>query len=240
VTRVAVVTGASGGIGSATCEKLMSEGWDVVAMDRRPPVVANVSKAVHVDFGDPHAIRMAIGDLPRIDALVNNAGIMHTGPLETLSVSEWDETLAVNLSAAFHAMAAARQALVDSHGAVVNVSSVHAAATSMSVTAYAASKAGLLGLTRAAALEFAPFGVRVNAVAPGASDTAMLNEGLARSPDGLADARIALMARIPLGGIAERADIANAIAFLVGDRSSYVTGQTLFVDGGVLARLASE
>lgn len=233
MTPVVVVTGAARGIGAATCELLRVEGWEVVGIDALPG-----DGWIQADCAVPGDLERALADLPRIDGLVNNAALQHSKPLLQTTVSEWDAVLAANLRASFVTTKLCAGRLAAASGAIVNVASVHATATSENVSPYAASKAGLLGLTRAAAIELAP-AVRVNAVVPGAVDTPALRDGFARRVDG--DPEGSLVARTPLARIGAPEDIAQAVAFLLdGRRSGFVTGEALAVDGGVLARLASE
>lgn len=235
MTRVAVVTGAAQGIGAATCDRLRRDGWEVLGLDAR---AATDGAWVHADCSDPEAVGAALASLPRVDALVNNAAVQHASALLDTTVEEWDHVLAVNLRGPFVMTQACAARLAETRGAIVNVASVHAYATSENVAPYAASKAGLLGFTRAAALELAP-DVRVNAVVPGAVNTEALREGFARRADG--DPETSLVERTPLRRIGDPDEIANAVAFLAdGELSAFVTGQALTVDGGVLARLPSE
>ena len=234
MSRVVVVTGAAGGVGSATCELLEERGWHVVGLDRRP---LTSSRSLEVDIADTDALVAALRSLGRVDALVNNAAVQHFKPLLETTIEEWDSVHAQNLRGAFVCMKALHDKLAESRGAVVNVSSVHAVATSKSIAAYAASKGGLVALTRAAALEFAADGIRVNAVLPGAVDTPALRQGFARR----ADAEQTLIARTPLKRLGQPSDIAEAIEFLIDpERSGFVTGQTFVIDGGALARLSTE
>lgn len=234
MTRVAVVTGAAGGIGCAICDALELAGWQVVGVDQ---VAVMRDRAVQLDLADAAAVTSALTPLPRVDALVNNAAVQSFKPLLDTSTEEWDAVLAVNLRAPFVCLRALARQLMATRGAVVNVSSVHAIATSPSIGAYAASKGGLSAFTRAAALELAPHGVRVNAVLPGAVDTAALRGGFGRRPD----AERSLINRTPLGRIGQPEEIAQAVTFLLdGRRSAFMTGQSLVVDGGVLAQLSSE
>lgn len=231
---VVVVTGAAGGIGSATCDLLKSYGWEIIPMDRRP---INDPRALQIDVADAEAVTNALSGLPRLDALVNNAAVQLFKSLPNTSVDEWDAVAAVNLRGAFVCLKAVHDQLVATRGSVVNVGSVHASATSHSIAAYAASKGGLSAFTRAAAIEMAPLGVRVNAVLPGAVDTPALREGLSRQ----VDAERRLVEQTPLGRIGNARDIAQAIAFLIdNDRASFITGQEFVVDGGALARLSTE
>jgi NAD(P)-dependent dehydrogenase (short-subunit alcohol dehydrogenase family) len=229
-----VVTGAAGGIGSVTCDVLEEYGWDVIAVDRRP---VEREGALRIDLADAPAISSAFEALPRVDALVNNAALQLYKPLLDTTVEEWDEVAAVNIRAAFVCIKALHRQLVEAKGSVVSVSSVHANATSHSISAYAATKGGLAAFTRAAALEMAPLGVRVNAVLPGAIETPALRAGFSRR----ADAEQTLIERTPLQRIGDPRDIAEAIAFLIDrKRSGFITGQELVADGGALARLGTE
>jgi NAD(P)-dependent dehydrogenase (short-subunit alcohol dehydrogenase family) len=149
--------------------------------------------------------------------------------------------MAVNLRAAFLGTRYLVPLMTEGDAAIVNISSVHAVATSAGMAAYVSSKGGLLAFTRAAAIELADRGIRVNAVLPGAFDTPMLEAGLKRSKMGSVAARKNLEDRTPLKAVARPQAIAGAVAFLLDEhQSSFVTGQTLVVDGGVLARLSSE
>src|SRR5262249_37920425 len=154
-------------IGAATCDRFEECGWDVVGLD----VLESDRVSIRVDVGDADALATVCAGLEHVSALVNNAGVQLFKPLAETTVDEWDSVQARNLRSAFVAMEALRPQLVASSGAVVNVASVHGLATSQSVAAYATSKGGLIALTRAAALEFAADGVRVNAVLPGAVET---------------------------------------------------------------------
>ena len=246
--RVALVTGAAGGIGSATARTFAAAGWRVLAVDRQ--TFSQVPDGVNVlsaDVSQERAIGVVFDRLTRefgrLDALINNAAIKISRPATTMSVDEWDATLASNLRSAFLTARAGHTLLKAASGAIVNVSSVHAAATSRDVAAYAASKGGVVALTRALAVEFGPDGIRVNAVLPGAVDAPMLHDGLARAGD--AEARhLALRhleERTPLRRIGRPEEIADAIRFLAdGEVSSFITGQCLIVDGGALARLSTE
>jgi NAD(P)-dependent dehydrogenase (short-subunit alcohol dehydrogenase family) len=234
MTPVAVVTGAARGIGSATCDVLEGYGWEVVAMDRHP---VERAAALQVDVADAGAVTASLESLPRIDALVNNAAVQLYKPLLQTTVEEWEAVAAVNMRGAFTCLKACHRQLAESAGSVVNVASVHAVATSHSIAAYAATKGGLVAFTRAAAIELAPLGVRVNAVLPGAVDTPALRKGLARR----ADAERTLLERTPLGRIGHPREIGEAIAFLLDrERAAFITGQEIAVDGGALARLSSE
>lgn len=246
MNRVALVTGAAGGIGSATVMAYSDAGWDVVAVDRRvtgtlPKRVEFVQADLATDAGVAESFAR-VGDRGRLDALVNNAAVQVARPALDLSTEDWDKTMASNLRACFLAARAAFPYLQKTHGCIVNVASVHALATSPGMAAYAASKGALTALTRALAIEFAPAGVRVNAVLPGAIETSMLQEGLKRTGgDRESNARAQLEARTPLGRIGRPEEVAQAILFLsTAETASFVTGQSLVVDGGAMARLSTE
>jgi NAD(P)-dependent dehydrogenase (short-subunit alcohol dehydrogenase family) len=234
MTPLAVVTGAAGGIGVAICHALESADWQVVGVDRQ---AVSRPETLQLDLADAAAVTAALADLPRVDALVNNAALQLFKPLVDTSAEEWDAVLAVNLRAPFLCLRALAKQLIAARGAVVNVTSVHASATSASIAAYAASKGGLSAFTRAAAIEFATHGVRVNEVVPGAVDTPALREGLGRRPDG----ERSLIAHTPLGRVGRADEIAQAVTFLLdGECSGFMTGQSIVVDGGALARLSTE
>jgi NAD(P)-dependent dehydrogenase (short-subunit alcohol dehydrogenase family) len=173
--------------------------------------------------------------------LVHNAAVQPCTPIIETSLAEWNETLAVNLTAAFLGVRYMAPLMAGRTAAIVHVASVHSLATSAGMAAYVASKGGLLAFTRAAALELAGQNIRVNAVLPGAVYTPMLEQGLNRSTAGPAQAREKLISQTPLQRLGSPDEIARSIAFLLdSEQSSFITGQTLVADGGVLARLASE
>lgn len=245
--RTALVTGAAGGIGAALLRVFHAAGWRVIAVDRAArPGGATAWRYVRADVAEESTWRRLREELAdaqqRLDALVNNAAVQSCRALGDTALADWNAVIACNLTAPF--LAARALAPVLGGGTIVNVASVHAAATSPHMSAYAASKGGLVALTRALAVELAADGIRVNAVLPGAVATPMLDDGLGRFAQSAADAeraRAALAARTPLGRIGRPEEIAEAVLFLADSaRSSFVTGQGFVVDGGVLARLASE
>jgi NAD(P)-dependent dehydrogenase (short-subunit alcohol dehydrogenase family) len=181
----------------------------------------------------------------RLNVLVNNAAVQVSKPLLETSIEEWNTVIASNLSSVFLAVKLAHPLFKTAGGGViVNVSSVHAIATSANIAAYAASKGGLLALTRAMAIEFAPDNIRVNAVLPGAVDTPMLRAGLNRGhlSGGNITERLDNLARKTVNGrIGRPEEIAHAIYFLADEtQSSFMTGQALVIDGGATARLSTE
>jgi NAD(P)-dependent dehydrogenase (short-subunit alcohol dehydrogenase family) len=245
--RVVLVTGAAGGVGLATLAAFRAQGWTVAGADRViPPTGVEADRFDVLDLTAPGSVERLIEGVGRgfgrLDALVNNAAVQIAKPLVDTTEAEWDETMDANVRMAFRTMRAAYPILAVARGSVVNVSSVHAVATSRSIAAYAASKGALVALTRAAALEFAEHGVRVNAVLPGAVDTPMLRRSMEARIDMTVDEALAdLAARTPLGAIGRPEEIAEAIVFLADStRSSFITGQLLTADGGATARLSTE
>jgi NAD(P)-dependent dehydrogenase (short-subunit alcohol dehydrogenase family) len=249
--RTVLITGAAGGVGRACVEHFLEQGWRVIAIDVRnsqPALPAGV-EYIKADIGIAAEVE-ALADrlLPELAgglaALINNAAVQITKPLAETTSQEWDEVHAVNLRAPFLLAKALYAGLAAGRGAVVNVSSVHALATSAEIGAYASTKGGLLALTRAMAIEFAKDGVRANAVLPGATDTPMLHAGLARghvSGAGPEERKAALESKILLKRLAAPAEIARVVYFLAdGEQSSYITGQSIVADGGALARLSTE
>ena len=246
MTRLVLVTGALGGVGSATVAAFREAGWATAATDVVEMPRTGADHTLQLDLsGNDAEERLAafIARLGRLDALVNNAAVQVAAPVHETTPEDWDRLFAVNLRAGYLAIRVAVPALAAARGAIVNVSSVHAVATSRGLAAYAASKGGLVALTRAAALDLAAQGIRVNAVLPGAVDTPMLRAGLVRwsGPEEVERAIAALAARTPIGRVGHPAEIAQSILFLADSaRSSFITGQTLVVDGGASAGLSTE
>ncbi|MET0293927.1 MAG: SDR family oxidoreductase, partial [Phenylobacterium sp.] len=195
---------------------------------RKAALVADLSDAAAA----AGAVAEAIDRLGKLDILVNNAGILAAGDLLQLDVADFDRVLAVNLRAPFVIAQAAARHMVERglRGAIVNISSVNAVLAIPSQLAYVASKGGLNQLTKAMALALAPHGIRVNAIGPGSIMTEIL-KGVMDSPQ----ARRNTLSRTPLGRIGEPDEVAKVAAFLVSDEASYITGQTIYPDGGRLA-----
>ena len=247
--RVVLITGVAGGIGAATAEVFQREGWHVVGVDRaQQQAPAGVDHYIHADISDIAANRaifeQVAGEEARLDALVNNAAIQIVKPLVETTPDEWDRVMASNVRAVYLAIRHAYPLLREGGGSIVNVSSVHAVATSPGMAAYVASKGALMALTRAVALELAGDDIRANAVLPGAVDTHMLRAGLARDHAGAGDVEERLKvlgSKHVVGRVGEPAEIGEVILFLCDDqRSSFVTGQSIIVDGGTTARLSTE
>ncbi|MBN8656745.1 MAG: SDR family oxidoreductase, partial [Anaerolineae bacterium] len=243
--------GAGGGIGRACIKHFSERGWRVIGVDRNDfgdefPASGRFIKA---DISQPDSVEQIFQQAkdfhPTLDALVNNAAVQVAKPLVETTVDEWDAVMASNLRSAFLFVKLAHPLMkAAGGGAIVNVSSVHAVQTSTNIAAYAASKGGLLALTRALAIEFAPDNIRVNAILPGAVDTPMLRAGLGRGHLGGSDVqeRLDNLARKTVNGrVGTPAEIANAIYFLAdSEQSSFMTGQAMIVDGGATARLSTE
>lgn len=239
--KLAVVTGSSGGIGSAIVDLFLAQGWNVIGIDRVAPRVTPRLEFIKANLASARDVQRVAKKIRvsrrQVDAIVNNAAEQVVRPLAETTPEEWDRTMAANVRAAFLLMAGLHELLGAAQGAVINIGSVHAVATSPGMAAYVTSKGALVALTRAMALEFAPAKIRVNAVLPGAIETPMLAAGLKRSKTTLK----AFASRHPLGRVGVPRDIAEAVFFLAdGSRSGFITGQTLTVDGGATARLSTE
>jgi 3-oxoacyl-[acyl-carrier protein] reductase len=237
--RVALVTGAGGGIGRATVQRLAAEGAAVVVGDLKgyAPVAEAVREAggrslgVELDVTSAAsaraAVEAAVGEFGGLHILVNNAGIDQRGLLEELSEADWDRVLAVNLKGPFLCAQAAARRLA-AGGAIVNVASLAGRSSSpLQGCHYSASKAGLLGLTRHLARELGARRIRVNAVCPGPILTDMLTRS--SSTEQIAE----LAAQVPIGRAGTPEDIASVIAFLTSDDAAYITGASLDANGGI-------
>jgi NAD(P)-dependent dehydrogenase (short-subunit alcohol dehydrogenase family) len=249
--RVVLITGAGGGIGNATLHLFASCGWRVIGVDRRaldgpfPGDGIYIQGDISLEENVRSIYEQARAFSPTLDAVVNNAAIQIAKPLVETTAEEWDLVMASNLRAVFLGAKMAYPLMVAAGGAaIVNVSSVHAVATSKNIASYAASKGGLLALTRAMAIEFAKENIRVNAILPGAVDTPMLRSSMNRGivGDGTVLDRLENLARKTVNGrIGQPEEIARAIYFLADTtQSSFMTGQALIVDGGATARLSTE
>lgn len=248
--RVAVVTGAGQGIGRACAESLAAAGAQVVLLGttaaRLEAVAAQLRAAGAVcmtqacDVAHPHdvarAFARATAELGRVDVLVSNAGIAGAAPTHELAEAQWSRILDVSLKGSLLCarQAAERMIAQGSGGAIVNVTSILALAPMPTRAAYSSAKAAVAAFTQAAALEWAPHGIRVNAIAPGYVLTEGMRAGIAA---GAIDYE-RVTAAIPQGRMGTAAEVAAAVAFLASDAAAYVTGQTLVVDGGYTARHA--
>lgn len=248
---ILLITGAAGGIGRATVALFAEKGWKIIGVDRQPKYDEFPAGGIYIqaDISRPEeneAIYEQVAAVTdTLDAVVNNAAVQIAKPLVDTTIEEWDLVMASNLRSVFISSKLAFPFLkAEGGGAIVITSSVHAVATSAHIAAYAASKGGLLALTRAMAIEFALDNIRVNAVLPGAVDTPMLRAGLGRGHVGHGDIqdRLDNLARKTVNGrIGTPEEIAHAIYFLADSaQSSFMTGQALIVDGGATCRLSTE
>ena len=235
-TKAAIVTGAAKGIGAATAAALLNEGFDVVRADIDIPedseelyVKTDVTIAADVE----RAAAECVSNFGRIDVLVNSAGIQRYGDAVDTPESVWDEVLAVNLKSMF-LMAKYCVPHMQEGSAIVNVASVQGLSAQKGVAAYAASKGGVIALTRAMAVDFAPR-VRVNCVLPGSVDTPMLRASAAKFAEVPEEAIESWGNMHPIGRVAQPQEIASAIVFLAGPGASFITGAALLVDGGLLS-----
>jgi len=247
--KIVLITGVDGGIGNATARIFAKAKWHVIGVDRHQ--VRNEDSVHHfiqadvADAAESQRIFMEVADDEgRIDALINNAAIQICKPILETTPEEWDRVMATNVRSVYLAVKNAHILMRENGGAIVNVSSVHAVATSSNIAAYAASKGALLAFTRALAIELARDKIRVNAVLPGAVDTPMLRAGLNRghvTMGNIEDSICELGKKHVLGRIGLPEEIGQTILFLAdNERSSFITGHALIVDGGATARLSTE
>lgn len=238
--RVALITGASRGVGAVTAERFRERGYRVVAVarslrTRRTDPLLEVGADLADPQAAPEVVSTTLEAFGRLDVLVNNAALDLAAPLLETPHEEAQRIFAINALAPLWMIQAAGAALADGGGgAVVNVTSrlAHIGVPEMAV--YGASKGAVRALTHGAAVELAPLGIRVNAVAPGMTETPLFSEWVAESDDPEAR-RAEVVARIPLGRLATPDDVAAAILFLASDAAAHITGVTLPVDGGYTA-----
>jgi 3-oxoacyl-[acyl-carrier protein] reductase len=241
--QVAVVTGSGRGIGHAIAVRLAKEGARVASVSRTEANAqktadeinaarADAAKAYAVDVADQAAVQKAAAqifeDFGRVDILVNNAGVTRDGLSMRMSMEDWDTVLNTNLKGAFNFIQAVMRPMIKQRsGRIINISSIAGLIGNAGQANYAASKAGLIGLTKTLARELASRGITVNAVAPGLIETDMttvLSEEIRQN----------ILKNVPLGKLGEPEDIAGAVAYLASAEAKYITGQVLTVDGGMV------
>lgn len=237
--KVAIVTGATSGIGMATARKIAEQGGKVAAAGRKADVLATIAspsiKTYVVDLLDESDtkafVTTVLKDFGRIDILVNAAGIIATGDIENTTLANYDLMMNINVRSVFQLMQLALPSIIQNKGNVVNVSSVTGLRAFPNVLAYCVSKAAVDQLTRCAALELSSKGVRVNAVNPGVVRTNLhLNSGM--SPDAYAAFVERSKTTHPIGRIGEPDEIADLIVFLASSKAGWITGGTYSIDGG--------
>ena len=239
---IALVTGAAQGIGYACAEALAEDGYRLVLADINAEGVGSAAEALGndtvgmtCDMGNPEAINAMFdqieSDIGPVGVLVNNAGIANPGDFLETSVEQFKSVIDVNLIGTFVALQRAAKGMVANQieGAIVNMSSINAQVAIPAIAAYCSSKGGVMQLTKSSALALAPHNIRVNAVGPGSIDTAMM-AGVNANPE----AMNVVMSRTPLKRIGTPREIGNVVAFLASEKASYITGETIYVDGGRL------
>lgn len=249
---VALVTGAAQGIGRAIAVRLAKEGAKVIVEDRQDSALAEETLAqIRAEGGDgcviagdvgsfsdvAHVVEAGVKQMGRIDVLVNNAGVEHNASFVDVTEEDYDRVLHINLKGAFFLTQAFVRHLRDTQrgGRIVNISSVHEELPFPHFTSYCASKGGMKMMMRNLAIELAPLGITVNNVAPGAIGTA-INDKLLNNPAQLN----ALLGNIPLKRMGKPEDVANAVLFLASAEADYITGTTVYVDGGLLWNYAEQ
>jgi glucose 1-dehydrogenase len=241
--KIAIVTGASQGIGLACAERLVREGARVMLVDIRPEVeqaaasLGEAARAYRADVGIKvevdAMIAATLAAFGRIDILINNAGVTHAAEFLDLHEDDFDRVLRINLKSMFLCSQGAARDMVarGEGGCIINMSSVNAELTIPNQVPYVISKGGVNQLTRVAAIALAQYDIRVNAIGPGTILTELAKKAVLGSPE----ARHTILSRTPLGRCGEPEEVASIAAFLASDDASYMTGQTLYVDGGRMA-----
>lgn len=241
--RVAIVTGAGQGIGAAIATKLAGEGYAVVIAECNNETANQIAKIIierggqassyQTDVSVEESVRSMVqftqGQYGRIDVLVNNAGIYPKSNVVNMSKQEWDRVITINLKSAYLCCKHVLPKMISQKsGKIVNITSSHAYRGGAGFSHYSASKAGLIGLTKSIALEVAQAGIQVNAVAPAVTDTQMPRQHSSE------EELLGKASKIPMGRLVRPEDIAELVAYLVSDRNTFITGQTICVNGGAV------
>ena len=247
--KVVLITGIAGGIGFATGMKFKQEGWTVIGIDKVVNKKVNELFNVYkIDIKDDTQVWKIIKEIRikyhKLNCIVNNAAYQICKPIYESTIDDWNDIMSVNVRAPFLLAKYGFDLLRESKGTIINISSVHAITTSKNIGLYASSKGSLAALTRAMALEYANFGIRVNCILPGAVNTNMLKRGISRDLFGNDTIKIRLEnlgKKHCIGRIGEPEEIAEVILFLSdNNRSSYIVGQSIVVDGGATIQLSTE
>ncbi|MFB6143913.1 MAG: SDR family NAD(P)-dependent oxidoreductase [Candidatus Nanohaloarchaea archaeon] len=234
--KVAIVTGASSGIGKAIAERLAWEGADVVIADVDAEKGREVAEETGCDFMEcdvseysevEKVVEDTVEKYGRLDVMVNNAGIGSQSTIEEMDLEEWRQILGVDLDGVMHGCKAATPHLKETEGTIINIASIYGLVGDVGATAYNAAKGGVVNLTRSVADDLAQYNVRVNSICPGFVDTPMTEEALEDE-----EFREHVIGETPLGRVAQPEEIAGAAAFLASEDASYITGVNLPVDGG--------
>jgi len=232
--KIVIVTGAASGIGESCARKLLDLNATVAGFDRKPcKIVAQRFKACLVDVTNGEAVRAAVDELGKdfnkIDGLVNCAGVTSNAkPFYEMSIEEFETVVSINLTGTFLCSKYVSKKMIEKKkGKIVNISCIRSRIFGPNSADYSASKGGVVALTSAMAVDLAPFNIKVNSVAPGATLTGITQERFSAS-----EIRAMYEKTIPLGRIAQPGDIANVVLFLLSESANYVTGETIFVDGG--------
>jgi len=248
MNKVVLITGVSSGIGKAAAKKFREHNWYVIGIDKTKTRNKYNKIFIQADISKPEDTKNIFDNISnkpgKLDALVNNAAIQICKSIDKTSLEDWDNTINTNLRSVFLTTKYALPLLIKSKGSIVNISSVHAHATSSLMSAYAASKGGITAFTRSSAIELGKHKIRVNAILPGAVNTKMLKEGLTRghlNANNSKELMAELVSNHILGKIGKPKDIAELIYFLSDNKSSsFITGQCLVADGGATAKLSTE
>lgn len=245
-TPIALITGGAQGIGYACAEAIANDGARIVladinaagvreATDKLAQATGTEVHGIECDMGDPEQIEALFARIENeigfVSMLVNNAGIARPAAFLEASLEDFQAVINVNLIGTFYASQRAAKSMVAQQikGSIVNMSSINAQVAIPSIAAYCASKGGVMQLTKSSSLALAPHGIRVNAVGPGSINTDML-AGVNANPEAMK----MVMSRTPMQRIGEPSEIGNVVAFLMSDKASYITGETIYVDGGRL------